>query len=79
MGRASHCLATAAAQTSTGERRDWKLCEEQGYLKTNYYSFYEAEVTLANHRLQQPSNKRMLRRRQMRSGNAMRKFVDFVE
>ncbi|PIO64602.1 hypothetical protein TELCIR_13765 [Teladorsagia circumcincta] len=66
----SRGFVSAAPRTSTGiehaealakiggKKPDRSLYKVSEYLNMNKYSFYESEVVLAKHRLQQPSNKR---------------------
>ncbi|KAK5964522.1 hypothetical protein GCK32_003552 [Trichostrongylus colubriformis] len=41
-----------------GKKPDRSLYKVPEYLNTNKYTFYETEVSLSKHRMQQPSNKR---------------------
>ncbi|KHJ98988.1 hypothetical protein OESDEN_01045 [Oesophagostomum dentatum] len=68
--RSSRCLATAAPKTSTGiehaeafakrggQKPNWNMYKVGDYLNMNKYSFYQAEITMAKHRLQQPTTKK---------------------
>ncbi|KAK6750793.1 hypothetical protein RB195_002637 [Necator americanus] len=68
--RLSRGIASAAPKTSTGiehadalakaggRKANWKLYKVGDYLNMNNYSFYQAEITMAKHRLQQPTNKK---------------------
>ncbi|VDM57708.1 unnamed protein product [Angiostrongylus costaricensis] len=40
-----------------GGNANWSLYKADDYLKMSKYSFYDAEITMAKHRLQQPTNK----------------------
>ncbi|CAI5447712.1 unnamed protein product [Caenorhabditis angaria] len=68
--RFSRHFATAAPKTSTGiehaekakqrqgGKPDWSLYKCDDYLKFDKYSFAQAEVTMKNDRVPQPSNKK---------------------